>query len=51
MILCWILLEYWLDCKRIGKENLAVSLRERLMTYFLFIVLPAIAGLVKASVK
>jgi hypothetical protein len=51
MILCWILLEYWRDCKEIGKENLAVPLQERLMTYFLFVVLPAIVGLVKASVK
>jgi hypothetical protein len=45
------LLEYRRDCKRIGKENLAVPLRERLVNYFLFIVIPAVAGIVKGSIK
>lgn len=46
MILCWILLDYWKDCKRIGKENLAVSLKERLVSYFLWIVVPVVLGLI-----
>lgn len=50
MILCWILLDYRLDCKRFGKENLAVPLQERLMNYFLFIVIPVVAGIVKRSI-
>lgn len=45
MILLWLLLEYKKDCKEIGKENLAVPLKERLESYFFFIVLPAVMGL------
>ena len=45
MILCWILLEYRKDCKEIGKENLAVPLKDRLTAYFLCVVLPVIMGL------
>ena len=45
MILCLLLLEYRKDCKEIGKENLAVPLKDRLETYFFFVVLPAVMGL------
>ena len=45
MILCWLLLNYWKDCKEIGKENLAVPLKDRLEAYFLCFVLPVVLGL------
>lgn len=45
MILCWLLLEYRKDCKAIGKESLAVPLKDRLKAYFFCIVLPVIMGL------
>ena len=36
---------YYKDCKEIGKDNLALSLKERLFNYFLCIPLPLILGL------
>lgn len=32
------------DCEKYGKENLAVSLGERISTYFVFILLPSVAA-------
>lgn len=45
MILCWLLIEYRRDCKKYGKENLAVPLKDRLRAYFLCFVLPIVLGL------
>lgn len=45
MILCWVLISYWKDCKKYGKENLAVPLKDRFKAYFLWVVLPALIGL------
>ena len=42
MILFFIFLQYKIDCKEFGKENLAVSLKERLTTYLLFVFLPGV---------
>lgn len=40
MILLLVIITYIRDCKEIGKDDLAVSLSERLFTYFVFIFLP-----------
>ena len=45
MILCWLFIAYWKDCKKFGKENLVVPLKERLKAYFLWFVLPVVLGL------
>ena len=45
MILCWVLLQYRKDCKKFGKDRLAVPLKDRLRAYFLCILLPAVMGL------
>lgn len=46
MILLLVIITYIRDCKEIGKENLAVPLRERLSVYFAFIILPIIIGII-----
>ncbi len=43
MILFCILRTYFKDVKELGKENLAVSLKERLCRYFLLIGISAFA--------
>lgn len=40
-----IVREWKRDCKEIGRENLAVSLRERLMAFAICFVIPVIVGL------
>lgn len=40
-----IVMSWRKDCREIGKENLAVSLKERLRAFFLCFVLPVILGL------
>lgn len=40
-----IVIDWRKDCKEIGRENLAVSLGERLRAFFLCFVLPVILGL------
>lgn len=47
MLLIFIICVYIKDCKEIGKENLAVPLSERLLTYFVFIILRIIVALIK----
>lgn len=42
MVLFLVLRTYFKDVKEIGKENLAVSLSERLACYFAIIGIPAI---------
>lgn len=44
MILLCVLLNYRKDCKEIGKENLAVPLKDRLEAYFFCFVLPVVMG-------
>ena len=41
-----VIKDWFCDCKEIGKDNLAVSLLERLRATFLCITLPCIIGLV-----
>jgi hypothetical protein len=37
------IVKIWLDdCEKYGKENLAVSLGERVSTYFVFILFPSV---------
>lgn len=43
MILFFVLRTYFKDVKEIGKENLAVSLGERLCCYFAMIGIPIIS--------
>lgn len=43
MILFFILRTYFKDVKELGKENLAVSLKERLCRYFLLIGISALS--------
>ena len=46
LIVYGIVIKIWLnDCKEIGKNNLAVSLLERLRATFLVITLPCVVGL------
>lgn len=46
LIVYGIVYKIWVDdCKEIGKNNLAVSLLERLRATFLVITLPCIVGL------
>lgn len=40
-----IVIDWRKDCKEIGRENLAVSLGERLRAFFLCFVFPVILGL------
>ena len=50
MILILVILNYINDCKKIGKEKLAVSLSRRLIAYFLCVPLPIIVGLIIGGV-
>lgn len=43
MILFFVLRTYFKDVKEIGKDNLAISLSERLCAYFAIVGIPAIA--------
>lgn len=43
MILFFVLITYFKDVKKLGRENLAVSLNERLACYFAIIGIPAIS--------
>ena len=47
MILAYVFIQYRKDCKKYGKENLAVSLEERLATYLLWVVLPLVVGIMR----
>lgn len=47
MYLLYILLSYRADCKKIGKENLAVPLRERLELYVILFLLPLALALLR----
>lgn len=42
MLLILILIVYFNDCKKFGKENLAVSLSERLGYYCIFVIVPMV---------
>lgn len=50
MIFILVILNYINDCKKIGKENLAVSLSGRLISYFLCVPLPITVGLILGGV-
>lgn len=46
MFLTLVIITYIKDCKQIGKENLAVPLVNRLISYFFSIPLPVILALI-----
>ena len=48
MILFFVIREWKKDCERIGKENLAVPLQDRLLSYFGFIIIPAVMAILLA---
>ncbi len=48
MIFIMMLICYHRDVKELGKENLAVPLKERLATYFAFFLFPIIAIILSA---
>lgn len=41
----WVLIGWHKDCKKIGKENLAMSLSERFQTHLIFVDGPIAIGL------
>lgn len=45
MLLLLIILVYIKDCKKYGKENLAVSLTDRLFYYCICVSIPILLGL------
>lgn len=47
MFLIIILIIYFKDCRKYGKENLAVPLSERLKCYLILFGLPALIAIVK----
>lgn len=47
LIFLGIMLIWYVDCKQIGKDNLAVSLKERIITYIVFVILPSFIPFVK----
>ena len=47
LILLGVISIWYKDCKQIGKDNLAVSLKRRLVIYIFFIILPSFIGFVK----
>ena len=57
VIACWIIgviviLLIWIkDCKEIGKENLAVSLTERLEAFFWCFVFPVIVAVIVSTTR
>lgn len=40
-----IVIDWKKDCKELGKENLAVSLKERIIAYIIWIIFPSIVGM------
>ena len=47
LIFLGVMLVWYEDCKEIGKNNLAVSLKERIITYITFVILPSFIPFVK----
>lgn len=41
----WILVNYRKDCRKYGKENLAVPLKDRLTAYVMCFVIPVVVGM------
>lgn len=41
----WILVDYRKDCRKYGKENLAVPLKDRLTAYVMCFVIPVVVGM------
>ena len=48
LILLGVILIWYKDCKQIGKDNLAVSLKRRLVIYIFYIILPSFIAFVKS---
>lgn len=51
MILIVVLLTYYKDCKSIGKDNLAVTLGERLAYYIAFVLIPVVYSVIGGLLK
>lgn len=51
MFFILMLVTYFDDVKKIGKDNLAVPFSERLFVYFGFIFLPILLGLIEVLVR
>lgn len=47
LILLGVILIWYKDCKQIGKDNLAVSLKRRIIIYIFYIILPSFIGFVR----
>jgi len=47
LILLGVILIWHKDCKQIGKDNLAVSLKRRIVIYIFYIILPSFIAFVK----
>lgn len=47
MILIIVIITYIKDCREIGKENLAVSLSDRIMAYIILFIVPLLFALLK----
>ena len=47
----WILVEYRKDCRKYGKENLAVPLKDRLIAYVMCFVIPVVVGMLMREVE
>lgn len=48
LIFLGVILIWYKDCKQIGKDNLAVSLKRRVIIYVFFIILPSFIAFVKS---
>ena len=46
MIFIMMVIIYYKDVKRYGKDNLCVSFRERLYMYIVFVLFPALTGFI-----
>lgn len=46
MIFIIMVVLYYKDVKRVGKDNVLLSFRARLIMYILFVILPALMGFI-----
>ena len=46
MIFIIMVVLYYRDIKRVGKDNIWLSFRARLLMYILFVILPALMGFI-----
>lgn len=46
-----IVINWKKDCKELGKENLAVSLKERIFAYVVWLIFPSIISIIVGILK